>query len=264
MLTNPLTQQMVIADDLRKQAEEVNTYFQTMLANQSNIPNVEQQRNMGFSSAGDESLASQLKLTLEQARIYEHLQMRFPGYLIVHKKHLLAWTLIHGLYVGEHYQFTGLIPELNQDHIVRFNNLLTWEDVRLEYKATVNNWKPIPDALLKSKVFRNKLDVAKSQGLHTANGVRINFGQNSPIRSGRSYVTDANVRALPGYKMIADFKFFNKAAFLTDSAKAATYYTPDPDPLVLLEKGDFQIIVTAWGHEEQLLPDLKKLAGTTI
>lgn len=255
---------MVIADDLRKQAEQVHQHFASMLQHQSSIPNVDAQKNMGFSSAGDESLASQLKLTLEQAKLYEHLQMRFPGYLIVHKKHMLAWTLIHGLYVGEHYQFTGLIPPLNQDHIVRFNNLLTWEDVRLEYKATASEWRAVPAALLKNQSIRTKLDKAKSNGLHTANGTRISFGQNSPLRVGGSYVTDANVRALPNYKMIADFKFFNKAAFLTDSAKAATYYTPDPDPLVLLEKGDFQVIVTAWGHEEQLLPDLKKLAGTTI
>lgn len=263
MLTNPLTNQMVIADDLKKQAHEVHEHFQDMLKHQSSIPNVDAQRNMGFSSAGSESLADQLKLTLEQAKLYEHLTMRFPGYLIVHVKHLVAWTLIHGLYMGEHYQFTGLIPELNQDHIVRFNNLLTWEDTKIEYKATANKWEPIPSNLLKNQAFRKKLDVAKPIGLHTANGTRISFGQNSPIRSGGSYVTEANVRALPGYKMIADFKFFNKAAFLTDSAKAATYYTPDPDPLVLLEKGDFRIIVTAWGHEETLLPELKKLTGTS-
>lgn len=263
MLTNALTNQMVIADDLKQQAEKIDRYFTDLLVNATEVPDVQKHRDMGFSSVGRDSFVDELKLTIEQAREYQKLQIRFPGYLIVMTKHLLAWTMIHGLYRGEHFQFTGLIPDTNADHITRFNNLLTWEDTKVEFKDADNKWKPVPATLLKNKAFRKKLDDGKSSGIHTANGCRIAFPANT-ITSGRSYLSSANVRALPSYKMIADFKFFDRTAFLTDSAKAATYYTPNPDPLVLLEKGEFQVIVTAWGHEETLLPSLKNVSQNPI
>ena len=57
-------------------------------------------------------------------------------------------------------------------------------------------------------------------------------------------------------------KFFDKSLFLTDEAKNAQY-APNPDPLVILPVGEFNVIVTGWGHEEKMLPGLNAFATST-
>ena len=250
---------MVLDSQLLKQAETLHNYFEAMLAQQTNKPDTSDMEMLGFQKVGKAQFIDQLKLNLGLAKKYELLTLTYPGFLVVHQKHMMAWLLIHDLFVGEHFQFTGLIPDLNQDHIKRFNNMLSFDHCEIEYKGT-NKWLKFKPSDLKKAM--PKIKAAKGPELHSVNGIRLKFGNS--IRVGGRYLREANVRALPQYKMIADPAFFDKEAFMTDSAKNATFFTPNPDPLVMLPVDEFYVIVTAWGHEEKLLPDLEMLAKKTI
>jgi hypothetical protein len=259
MLHNPLTQQMVLDEQLVKQADTIHNYFEAMISQGKNKPDTAGMESLGFQKVGKTQFIDQLNLNLALAKKYQDITTAYPGYLVVHQKHMLAWLLINNLFIGEHYQFTGLIPAINQDHITRFNNILRLSDCKIEYKGS-NKWHSFKPADLKK--LNAKLVSAKGQELHSVNGVRMKLGRS--ISSNGRYLTEANVRALPPYQMVADIKFFDKEAYITDTAKNATWFTPNPDPLVTLPIGEFHVIVTAWGHEEQLMPQLQKLATTSI
>lgn len=260
MQVNSLTNEMVIDSKLAEQAKETHDYFTHMLNEAKGQPNLKDMHALGFQSIGKAQFIEGLNANIELAKKWQAVRNAYPGYMVVHEKHLLGWLLVNDLFMGNHYQFTGLIPEQNQEHIIKFNKLLRLQDCVIEYK-TNGKWQAFDRKQLAAAL--PKITAYKGTNLHSVDGERVKFGKTKAgINFGGTYMTEANVRALPPYQMVADIKFFDKSAYLTDAAKDAAFYTPNPDPLVVLPVGEFRVIVTAWAHEEKLLPGLEAIATT--
>lgn len=255
---NKATQRMVIDDILVAKAQEQHQYFSDLILASQNAHDTETMAKLGFTANGKAQLIPEMKLKLEEAKMYNELRKTYAGYLIVPSKHLLAWMMVNNLYIGNQYQYTGLIPDQNAEDIRIFNeHILSLDHVRIEYKDG-GKWIAVTNE--QRQKFAKRFQDVRGKGLHTIDGVRMKFKGNEF----GSYMTEANFRALPPYQMIADYNLFDKTQEMIDNAQDSIHHFPNPDPLVLLPVGNFRVVVTAWGHEEKLLPELADIIGKNI
>jgi len=258
MTLNKATQRMVIDDILIAKAKEQHQYFADLIEASKNAHDTEAMAKLGFTSNGKAQLIPELKLALEEAKAYQELCKTYAGYLVVPSKHMLAWMMANNLYIGNQYQYTGLIPDTNAEDIRIFNEyILNLNHTRVEYKDGGKWIAATPEQRTK---FANKFQDVRGKGLHSVDGVRLKFKGNEF----GNYMTEANFRALAPYQMIADYNLFDKTIELTDSAEDSIHHYPNPDPLVLLPVGNFRVVVTAWGHEEKLLPALQDIINKNV
>lgn len=255
---NKATQRMVIDDILKEKAQETHQYFSDLVNVSKNVHDTESLKKLGFTANGNAQLLPELKLKLEEAKFYNELCKTYAGYLVVPSRHMLAWMMANNLYVGNHYQYTGLIPKQNAEDIRIFNeHILDLNHTVIEYK---DGGKWIAATKTQRESFAKKFQDVRGKGLHSVDGIRLKFKGNEF----GNYMTEANFRALAPYQMIADYNLFDRTKEITDSAEDSIHHYPNPDPLVLLPVGNFRIIVTAWGHEEKLLPELQDIIQKNV